>query len=228
MNFYQLQKNILAVVNLVIFKPISGRVDRLFATDVWHSTLEFHSGCDKPQALKLVFTAGFPPTYEGKNQKMTVIWGKKWQTLVKKIKMSRLKPWHWSRVGNLRPAGRIWPAKQFYPACVLLSHPARNLFLWLKFTNNPTKMLFPLVNATESAVKSLSFRQAPFLVIAIKSAVKSLIFRWRPFFGLLEWWGPAGTLLGLDVAHETKRLPTPELGETAVLDMQLRIFFCLR
>ena len=51
------------------------------------------------------------------------------------------------------------------------------------------------------------------LLTAIESTAKCLIYRRRPFFGLLEWWWPAETLLGLDVAYGTgtKRLPTPDI-----------------
>ena len=49
-----------------------------------------------------------------------------------------------------------------------------------------------------------------FLITIVESAVKCLIFRRRPFFWSAGG-GPAGTLLGLDVALGTRSLPAPDL-----------------
>ena len=42
-----------------------------------------------------------------------------------------------------------------------------------------------------------------FLLLAINSAEKCLILKLASFQG---WWRPAGTLLGLDVAHEDEKI----------------------
>ena len=60
----------------------------------------------------------------------------------------------------LRPAGPIRPAEQF--------HPARDLLIWLKFSNNPAEKLFPLVTAIELAVKCLILGEYVFF-----------LFRWN-------------------------------------------------
>ena len=102
---------------------------------------------------------------------------------------------------------RFRPTKQFHPARVLLCSSGPRSFLWLKFTNNSVEMLFPLVTAVESPVKCLIFRRRPFFFDHRQSiGCKMPNFQAETFFCY------AVTLLGLDVAHGTKRLPTPDLN----------------
>ena len=84
------------------------------------------------------------------------------------------------------------------------AHKAHDLFFTIESHLQPRRNVFHfLVNTVFVSV---------YVFTAIESAVKCLIFRWRPcFFSPLEWWWAAGTLLGLNVIHRTKRLPTPAL-----------------
>ena len=105
--------------------------------------------------------------------------------------------------GSGQPSNYIQPAYSY-------AHPARDLF-------------FVMIEIHQQSWRTaeIIFWWRPFflflLVSAVKSAVKCLMFRRRSFLvrcnggGPLEWWWPAVTLLNLDVAHGTWKLPTPGL-----------------
>ena len=77
------------------------------------------------------------------------------------------------------------PAKAFLLAAIFYCHPARDLFLVF---NDRYATFF-----CDSSKKRSEF--------------------WQRFFsfGRLEWFRPAGTLLGLNVGHKFERLPAPAL-----------------
>ena len=78
-------------------------------------------------------------------------------------------------------------------------HPtARDLLL----LSSP-RPFFSMLDMQQQTAKIFLFPwQRPlFVVFANDSSKKDLKFWRRPFFGPLEWWRPAGTSLGLNVAH---------------------------
>ena len=101
-------------------------------------------------------------------------------------------------VGNLRPAGRMRPAKAFYPARDLLLSIGRRPFFF-----NDRYAAINRRNDSHLLAKtffcSLCHRFAFFFFFGLPSIrpKKGLNVWRRPFsFGPLEWWRPAGTLLG--------------------------------
>ena len=111
-------------------------------------------------------------------------------------------------VGNLRPAGRMRSAQAFYPARDLLLSSGRDLVSF--FNNryaaikrrNDSHLIFWSLPSIQPK-KCLNFWRRPFFRSSPSICpTKDLDFWRRPFFfGPLEWWRPAGTLLGVNVAH---------------------------
>ena len=87
-------------------------------------------------------------------------------------------------VGNLRPTWHFtWPA-------ILYCHLARDLFSMIDMYQQTADMIL------------ISWRRPFFWSLPLIRPKQDLNFWRRPFFfSPLEWWRPAGTLLGLDVAH---------------------------
>ena len=108
----------------------------------------------------------------------------------------------YNKVANLRPVGRIRPAEVFFPARDLLLSSGPRLFFFFNDRYAPiNRRNDPPLQAKTFFWSSPSIRPK-----------KRLNFWRRPFsFGPLEWWRSAGTLLELDVAHQFKRLLTPDL-----------------
>ena len=100
------------------------------------------------------------------------------------------------RVGNLRPA------KAFYPASDL------------SLSSGPQTFFFSTTDMHQQSVEMIliSWRRPFFWSWPSTRPKIGLNFWRRPFlFGPLEWWRPAGTLLGLNVAHSFNRLLTPDV-----------------
>ena len=120
-------------------------------------------------------------------------------------------------VSNLRPA------KGFYPAHDLLLPLGRRPFFFNDRyaainCRNDSQLIFWYSQPIRPE-KGLNFLAKSFFILFLFFAFdlpkKGLSF-WRiPFFLCpLEWWQPTGTLLGLKVAHQFKKLPTPGLAYT--------------
>ena len=114
-------------------------------------------------------------------------------------------------VGNLRPAKAIYPARDF----LLPSGPRpffNDRYAAIKRRNDShlQAKTFFVVFATDSSKKRPEFLAKNFFwTLPSIRPKKGLHFWRRPFsFGPLEWYRPAGTFLGLNVAHKFERLPT--------------------
>ena len=103
-----------------------------------------------------------------------------------------------ARVDNLRPAEAFYPVRDN-----LLSSGLRPFFFFnnsyaaVNRRNDPHLLINSSKKRRKFVVKTPFFWSLP--SIRLKKGVN---FWRRPFsFGPLEWWRPAGTLLGVDVAH---------------------------
>ena len=106
-------------------------------------------------------------------------------------------------IGNLRPAGRMRPVKAIYQTRDLFScFNDRYAAINRRNDSHLLAKTFFVVFATDSSEKRSEFLAKTFLFLFWSSPSIRLKKGRRPFsFGSLEWWRPAGTLLGLNVAH---------------------------
>ena len=106
------------------------------------------------------------------------------------------------------PRAGCGPPRHFTRPATFYCHPARDLFFFndrYAAINGRNDSHFTCWSSPSILPKKgLNFWQKPFFFWSspLIRPKKGLNFWWRPFFfGLLDWWRPAGTLIGLNVAH---------------------------